>query len=112
MPQIRSFEGQLKISLVTPDLNELGREPHRKKYCIKILSSFIWYRDLVLDVVNMIVATFQTSDNVYLGMEFGKPVDVRLGDRYESRVMFESSRYPSKFTKFGKFTHLNLEGSC
>ena len=85
MLQIRSFEVQMKISQVTPDLNELGREPHRKKYCTKILSHFTWYRDLVLDVVNMIVATFYTSDDVYLGMEFGKPVSVRLGDRYESR---------------------------
>ena len=49
---------------------------------LKILSNFTWYQDLVLDVVTMIVANFQTSDNVYLGMEFWNPVcSPRRGDR-------------------------------
>ena len=62
----------MKILLIPPGLNGLGRENHRKKHCTKIRSNFTWYRDLVLDVLDMIVASFQTSDNVYLGTEFGK----------------------------------------
>ena len=71
--QIRSFEVQMKISLVLPDLNELGHESHPKSYYTKLPSNFTWYRDLVLDVVTMIVPRFETLDNVYLGMEFWNP---------------------------------------
>lgn len=70
---IWSFEVQMKISLIPPNINELGRELHRKEYFNKFLSNFTWYRDLVLDVVDM-MASFQTSDSVYLATEFGKLV--------------------------------------
>ena len=63
----------MKISLIPPNINELGRELHRKEYFNKFLSNFTWYRDLVLDVVDM-MASFQTSDSVYLATEFGKLV--------------------------------------
>ena len=102
---IWSFEVQMKISLIPPNSNELGREPHPKKYCNKILSNFTWYRDLMLDV--SIPRTM-----FILVRNLGNPCAARLRNRYESRMMFEISRYPRKFTKVSKFTHLNSVRSC
>jgi len=95
----------MKISLIPTNSNELGGEPHPKKYCNKILTNFTWYRDLMLDLSKL-------RTMFILVRNLGNLSAARLRDGYESRMMFEISRYPRKFTKVSKFTHLNSVRSC